>query len=220
VTYRTEPPARSDPGETAEELARLAAQARNPAERIWYLQWARAFRQLAVLGRGRRIAIPLKASRSALAWPILWRGWGDRSMSRPPKSLDDAKQIFREERAKVAAALSLIAGSRWLLAIAAALTLTFGSHLIYAPDRLPALEWLHWQNVGLPPSVDFGLAGEQWDEMRAAAERQDVAARAREALAVAEGRYVWINAIAFAAAFGLLALNLWVMTKRRRTARG
>lgn len=135
------------------------------------------------------------------------------------KSLDDAKQMFREEGAKVAGSLSLIAGSRWLLAIAAALTLTFGSHLVYAPNRLPAMEWLHWQNVGLPPSVDFGLAGEQWDEMRAAAERHDVAARAQDALA-AQDRNLLINALAFLAGLGLLALNLWIMTKRRAHTRG
>lgn len=139
---------------------------------------------------------------------------------RQPKSLDDAKQMFREERAKVAASVSLIAGSRWLLAIAAALTLTFGSHIVYAPNRLPAMEWLHWQNVGLPPSVDFGLAGEQWDEMRAAAERHDVAARAEEALAASQDRNVLINALAFLAALGVLALNLWIMTKRRAHTRG
>ncbi|MGH6950507.1 MAG: hypothetical protein ACREH4_06525 [Vitreimonas sp.] len=141
-------------------------------------------------------------------------------MARQPKSLDDAKQIFREERAKVAAALSAIAGSRWLLAIAAALALTFGVHLVYAPDRLPAMEWLHWQNVGLPPSVDFGLAGEQWDEMRAAAERQDVAARAHEALAANPHYYLAINVLVFSAALALLVLNLWLMTKRRRFTRG
>jgi hypothetical protein len=137
-----------------------------------------------------------------------------------PRSIEDAKQVFRRERAKVAGSISALAGSRWLLAIAAALTLTFGSHLVYAPNRLPAMEWLHWQNVGLPPSVDFGLAGEQWDEMRAAAERQDVATRAKQALAENQERYVWINAIAFAAALALLSVNLWIMTKRRRYTRG
>lgn len=139
---------------------------------------------------------------------------------RQPKSLDDAKQMFREERAKVAASLGLIAGSRWLLAIAAALALTFGSHLVYAPNRLPAMEWLDWQNVGLPPSVDFGLAGEQWDEMRAAAERHDVAARARETLTAHQDRNVVINALAFLAALLLLLGNLWLMTKRRSYTRG
>ena len=34
----------------AEELARLAASSRNPEERLWFLQWAQAFRQLAAFG--------------------------------------------------------------------------------------------------------------------------------------------------------------------------
>lgn len=136
-----------------------------------------------------------------------------------PRSLNEAKAALRTEWAKLGASLSVIAGSRWLLAIAAALALTFGSHLIYAPNRLPAMEWLDWRNIGLPPSVDFGLAGDQWDEMVAAAERQDVAARAQEALAAHQDSYVWINAIAFAAAAGLLALNLWIMTSRRANTR-
>lgn len=136
------------------------------------------------------------------------------------QSLDDAKQLLRAEGAKVAASLSAIAGSRWLLAIAAALTLTFGTHVVYAPNRLPAMEWLHWQNVGLPPSVDFGLAGEQWDEMVAAAERQDIGARARDALAANAERYPLINTGLFGASLLLLMGNLWLMTKRRRLARG
>lgn len=139
---------------------------------------------------------------------------------RLPKSLSDAKEMLRGERNKLVASLSLIAGSRWLLAIAAALALTFGSHLVYAPDRLPAMEWLNWGNIGLPPSVDFGLAGEKWDEMVAAAEQQDVAARAQDALAANQERHVWINALAFAGALGMLALNLWIMTTRRAHTRG
>ena len=137
-----------------------------------------------------------------------------------PKSLNEAKAALRAQWAKLGASLSLIAGSRWLLAIAAALALTFGSHLVYAPNRLPAMEWLDWRNIGLPPSVDFGLAGEQWDEMVAAAKRQDVAARAQEALATHQDSYIWINAIAFAAAAALLVLNLWIMTNRRGVTRG
>ena len=137
-----------------------------------------------------------------------------------PKSLNEAKEVLRAQRAKVAASISLVAGSRWLLAIAAALALTFGSHLVFAPNRLPAMEWLDWRNIGLPPSVDFGLAGDQWDKMVAAAERQDVAARAQEALAANQDSYVWINAVAFAAALGMLILNLWLMTRRRAHTRG
>jgi hypothetical protein len=139
---------------------------------------------------------------------------------RQPKSISDARQIFHEEKNKVLTSISVLAGSRWLMAILAALTLTFGSHLIYAPDRLPGIEWLHWQNIGLPPSVDFGFAGEQWREAQAAAQRNDVAGRVQEALAQHQDRYVWINAIAFTAAFALLAVNMWIMTKRRRYTRG
>ena len=39
-----------NPAKAAEELARLAAGSRNPEERLWFLQWAQAFRQLAAFG--------------------------------------------------------------------------------------------------------------------------------------------------------------------------
>ena len=139
---------------------------------------------------------------------------------RQPKSLDEAKQMFREEKAKVTASLSAIAGSRWLLAIVASVALTFGCHLIYAPGRLPAMNWLQWRNTGLPQSLDFGVVGEQWNEMIAAAERNDVAARAQETLAANQDYYVVINAAVFAVACVLLVINLWIMTKRRAYTRG
>jgi hypothetical protein len=139
---------------------------------------------------------------------------------RQPKSLDDAKQMFREERAKIASSLGAIAGSRWLTAILATLALAFGTHVIYAPDRLPPLEWLQWRNVGLPPSVDFGFAGEQWEQAREAAKTSDAAARTQEALAQAHDYYALINGAVFAASLLLLLGNLWLMTKRRRYTRG
>jgi hypothetical protein len=37
------------PAQNAEELARLAAEADHPGERVWFLEWARAFRKLASL---------------------------------------------------------------------------------------------------------------------------------------------------------------------------
>lgn len=49
MTHSTDDAPR-DPAQTAAELARLAAQSRNPAERLWYLQWAQAFNQLAAFG--------------------------------------------------------------------------------------------------------------------------------------------------------------------------
>ena len=141
-------------------------------------------------------------------------------MVRQPKDLAEAKAIFREEKAKVTGSISAVAGSRWLMAILAALALTFGSHLIFAPERLPSIEWLHWQNIGLPPSFDFGFAGEQAREAAAAAVNNGARERAEAALAQNQDRYALINAIAFGLTFVLLIANMWVMTKRRPYTRG
>jgi len=141
-------------------------------------------------------------------------------MVRTPKSLDEAKEIIREERTKITTSVSAIAGSRWLMAILAALVLTFGSHLIFAPERLPAIEWLHWQNIGLPPSFDFGFAGEQAREAAAAAVNNGARERAEAALAENQDRYALINMIAFGLTFVLLIGNMWIMTKRRPYTRG
>lgn len=139
---------------------------------------------------------------------------------RQPKSLSEAKQMFSAEKARVASSISVIAGSRWLMAILAALVVTFGCHLLYAPNRLPGIEWLHWQSIGLPPSVDFGFAGEQFEQAREAAQRNDVAGHVQAALAEHPERYVLINSIVFVVAGVLLAINMWIMTKRRRYTRG
>jgi hypothetical protein len=141
-------------------------------------------------------------------------------MVRQPKDLAEAKQIFREEKAKLFSSLSAVAGSRWLMAILASLAVTFGVHLIYAPTRPPSLEWLRWENIGLPPSVDFGFAGEQWNEMREAAKANDVAGQVQATLAEDPVRYLWFNAAVFAVALILLFANMWIMTKRRRLTRG
>src|SRR5262245_54453663 len=141
-------------------------------------------------------------------------------MVRQPKSLAEAKEIFREEQRKVFTSLSALAGSRWLMAILAALVITFGCHLLYAPNRLPGVEWLQWQNIGLPPSVDFGFAGEQFEQAREAAQRNDVAGHVQAALAAHPERYALINIIVFAMAAILLAINMWIMTSRRRYTRG
>src|SRR5690606_1691329 len=101
-------------------------------------------------------------------------------MVRQPKSLAEAKQIFQEERTKVRSSLSAIAGSRWLTAILAALAIAFGAHLVYAPARLPPLGGFSLAAVGLPPSVDFGFAGEQAQQAAEAARNQDVRGRVEE----------------------------------------
>lgn len=139
---------------------------------------------------------------------------------RQPKSLDEAKQMIGAEKAKITSSISAIAGSRWLLAVLATFALAFGSHLLYAPGRLPPVGGLSLAQSGLPPSVDFGVAGEQARELRAAAERQNVAAEAEARLAEHAERIPLINAIGFGAALVLLLGNMWIMTKRRPLTRG
>lgn len=145
-------------------------------------------------------------------------------MTRQPQSLDEAKQIFQQEKAKVASALSAVAGSRWLLAILATFALAFGSHLAYAPSRLPAVGGLSLSQTGLPPSLDWGVAGEQVTAAREAAQRENVPAKVKARLAEeaeANARLIpALNAIGFGLCLLLLAINLWIMTKRRPVSRG
>lgn len=141
-------------------------------------------------------------------------------MVRQPQSLAEAKQIIKEERAKVRSSISAIAGSRWLLAILATFALAFGTHLIYAPDRLPPVSGLSLAQIGLPSGVDFGFVGEQAEEAAAAARDHDVRGRVQEAAAANPERAATINAIGFGAALVLLLINMAIMTKRRRVTRG
>ena len=78
-------------------------------------------------------------------------------MVRQPTNLAEAKEIFREEKAKVTTSLSAIAGSRWLMAILATLVIAFGTHLAYAPARLPTVGGVSLAAIGLPSNVDFGF---------------------------------------------------------------
>lgn len=128
--------------------------------------------------------------------------------------------MVRAEAGKVRSSLSAIAGSRWLMAILATLAIAFGTHLAYAPGRLPPVSNVSIAAIGLPTSLDWGVAGEQAQAAREAAERQDAAAKAREALTENSGRIPLINALGFGLALVLLLGNMWVMTKRRRVSRG
>lgn len=140
---------------------------------------------------------------------------------RQPKSLEDAKQIVRAERTKVAASISAIAGSRWLMAILATLVIAFGTHLLYAPARLPTVGGVNLAAVGLPPNVDFGVVGDQARQAAEAAQRSEEARARAEAFAAANAeRAPLINGIGFGIALALLLGNMWLMTKRRRFTRG
>ncbi|MFN3462960.1 MAG: hypothetical protein ACK4X1_02695 [Terricaulis sp.] len=139
---------------------------------------------------------------------------------RQPKTLAEAKEIFREEKAKVTGSLSAIAGSRWLMAILATLVIAFGTHLLYAPARLPAVGGVSLAAVGLPPTVDFGFAGDQAKQAAEAARNSEARTRAQEFVAANQERIPIFNAVMFGLSLLLLLGNMWIMTKRRPYSRG
>ena len=139
---------------------------------------------------------------------------------RTPHSLNDAKAMIHSEKVKVTSSLSAIAGSRWLMAILAALALAFGLHAIYAPGRLPSIGGLSLAQVGLPPNIDFGVIGEQAKQAQEAAARQDVGGHVTGLIGQHAAFIPYINDAGFAVALVLLVANMWIMTKRRRFTRG
>lgn len=139
-------------------------------------------------------------------------------MAQQPASLDE--EMVRAEASKLRGALAAVAGSRWLMAILATLVIAFGTHLAYAPGRLPVVNGLSVASIGLPPNLDWGVAGEQAQAAREAAERQDAQAKARDVLNENADRIPLINGVGFGLALVLLLGNMWVMTKRRRVSRG
>jgi hypothetical protein len=141
-------------------------------------------------------------------------------MVRQPQSLAEAKEIFREEKTKVTSSISAIAGSRWLMAILATLVIAFGTHLAYAPARLPTVGGVSLTAIGLPPNVDFGLAGDQAKQAAEAAANSEARTRAQEFAAANADKIPIFNAIAFGVALLLLIGNMWIMTKRRPYSRG
>jgi hypothetical protein len=141
-------------------------------------------------------------------------------MVRQPKDLAEARQIFREEKTKVVSSLSAVAGSRWLMAILATFALAFGTHLAYAPARLPIVGGVELAAVGLPPSLDWGYAGDQARQAAEAARANGARERAEAFVAANPDKIPIINAAGFGAALLLLLGNIWIMTKRRRISRG
>ncbi|MFZ2028983.1 MAG: hypothetical protein WAU68_01630 [Vitreimonas sp.] len=139
---------------------------------------------------------------------------------RTPHSLNEAKQVFHEEKVKVTSSLSAIAGSRWLMAILATFALAFGLHALYAPSRLPTIGGLSLSQVGLPSGVDFGVVGEQARQAQEAAQRQNVGAHVTSLIDQHATYIPYINYSGFALALILLLINMTIMTKRRRFTRG
>lgn len=141
-------------------------------------------------------------------------------MVRQPKDLAEAKQIYVEEKTKLVTSVSAISGSRWLLAILATLVIAFGTHLAYAPARLPTVSGLSVASSGLPPTLDFGFAGDQAKQAAEAAANSEARTRARDFFANNQDKIPILNAIGFGLALVLLLGNMWIMTKRRRVSRG
>jgi len=139
---------------------------------------------------------------------------------RTPHSLNEAKQVFHEEKVKVTSSLSAIAGSRWLMAILATFALAFGLHALYAPSRLPTVGGLSLSQVGLPSGVDFGVVGEQARQAQEAAQRQNVGSHVSQIIDQHATYIPYINYAGFAVALILLLINMTIMTKRRRFTRG
>lgn len=139
---------------------------------------------------------------------------------RTPTNLADAKAIFREEKAKFTGSISALAGSRWLTAILATFAIAFGVNVLYSPAQLPPISGISFSTIGLPPTLDFGIVGEQAAQAREAAERQGAQSVVTAFLAENAGLVPIINAIGFGLAFALLVGNMWIMTVRRRFTRG
>ncbi|MGE0742447.1 MAG: hypothetical protein AB7O98_13990 [Hyphomonadaceae bacterium] len=136
-----------------------------------------------------------------------------------PQSLDEAKAMVRTQRLKIASSVSLIAGSRWLLAILATFVIAFATHLAYAPERLPTVGGLSVAQAGLPP-IDFGLAGEQAQTVRERAKDEDVRGRAVGWVDANRDKLWIVNSVGLAVALILLAINVTIMTRRRRYTEG
>lgn len=144
-------------------------------------------------------------------------------MARTPQNLQEAKQIFRKEKAKVTSSIAAIAGSRWLMAILATFVIAFGTHLAFAPTRLPPVSISGAGAFGLPP-VDFGVVGEQasqaWDSFQQSEGASQISTRFSDEANANQDFVPTLNAIGFGAALMLLVVNMWIMTKRRRFSRG
>lgn len=136
------------------------------------------------------------------------------------RQIEQAKTAFKAEKSKVTGSISKLIGSRWLLAILATFAIAFGTHLAFAPTRLPPVGGLSLSQAGLPPGIDFGVAGEKAAEARAAAERQGAPNAARAWIDDNRERIPLVNTVGLGLTLLLLGVNLAVMTRRRRETRG
>ena len=137
---------------------------------------------------------------------------------RQPKSLDDAKAIYREEKSKLTTAIGSLVGSRPVLAVMALLMITFGVQALMSPSQLPPVTGMGLAQLGLPP-LDFGVVGQGASEAVASAERAGGRDFFLEWIAANPGAVPYINIGITALAAVLLALNIFAAARRyQRTA--
>ena len=136
-----------------------------------------------------------------------------------PRSLNEAKAFFQEQRTKVTGSLSALAGSRWLLAVLATLVIAFGANVVYSPGQLPVIGGISLTSFGLPP-LDWGVIGEQAVQAGDAARRQGAISDIAAFLGEHAELIPIINAAGFGLCLALLLGNMWIMTARRRLSRG
>ena len=137
-----------------------------------------------------------------------------------PRSIDEAKALLAAEEASLSTSFNQLIGSRWLMAILAACTLGFGLHALYAPSWLPSLTDISFVSWGLPSGVDLGFLGAQSKEAFAAAERQGLGSYLQSLAADKPWLFPAINSGGFFVCLALLAINMSIMTVRRKFTRG
>ena len=135
---------------------------------------------------------------------------------RQPHSLDEAKTIYREEKGKLLTAVHGVIGSRAVLAGLTMLMVGFGAHTIYAPTRLPPIRGISLAQAGLPPSLDFGAAGEAAKELRDAAVRQGASDQVTTFVTAHQDWIPAFNQGGFALCALLLVWNLFAAAQKWR----
>lgn len=134
--------------------------------------------------------------------------------------LAEAKARVIAEKNKVTGSLSAVVGSRVLMAVLATLVIAFAANLLYSPAELPRVGGLSLAAAGLPPSVDFGVVGEQAGQAAAAAQREGARGFVEEFLNERPQLIPILNWVGLGLSFILLMVNMTVMTQRRRISRG
>ncbi|GAM96498.1 hypothetical protein U91I_00117 [alpha proteobacterium U9-1i] len=134
--------------------------------------------------------------------------------------LAEAKARVIAEKNKVTGSLSAVVGSRVLMAVLATLVIAFAANLLYSPAELPRVGGLSLAAAGLPPSVDFGVVGEQAGQAAAAAQREGARGFVENFLNERPQLIPILNWVGLGLSFALLMVNMTVMTQRRRISRG